>query len=97
MRLVIQIPCYNEAEHLPATIADLPKKVVGIDEITVLVIDDGSKDDTSGVARSLGAKVVRHTANRGLAAAFMTGLQTAIELDADLKVGTPVADALGLN
>ncbi len=88
MRLVIQIPCYNEAEHLPATIADLPKKVVGIDEITVLVIDDGSKDDTSGVARSLGAKVVRHTANRGLAAAFMTGLQTAIELDADLIVNT---------
>ena len=88
MKLVIQIPCYNEAQHLPATVADLPKKIDGIDEITVLVIDDGSADDTSAVARSLGAQVVRHTANRGLAAAFMTGLHTALALKADIIVNT---------
>jgi len=88
MKLVIQIPCYNEAEHLPATIADLPTRIDGIDEIAILVIDDGSTDGTAAVAESLGATVVRHTKNRGLAAAFMTGIHTALAMDADIIVNT---------
>ncbi len=88
MKLVIQIPCYNEEDSLPTTIADLPKKITGIDEIAVLVVDDGSTDDTAVIARSLGATVVRHTKNRGLAAAFMTGIHAALAMDADIIVNT---------
>ena len=75
IKLVIQIPCFNEEETLPATIADLPREVPGVDVVEWLVIDDGSADRTSEVARELGVDhVVRHNRNRGLAAAFMTGL-----------------------
>jgi len=88
MKLVIQIPCYNEEEILPEAIGDLPEKIEGIDEIEILVIDDGSKDNTSKIARELGAKVVRHNINRGLATAFMTGLKTALSMGADIIVNT---------
>ena len=78
MKLVIQIPCYNEAETLTKTLADLPKSLPEIDEIIVLVIDDGSTDSTGQIASDNGADyVVRHRLNRGLARAFMTGLTTA--------------------
>lgn len=88
MKLVIQIPCYNEAEYLPTTIGDIPSKIDGVDEIAILVIDDGSTDGTAEVARSCGAMVVRHTKNRGLAAAFMTGIHTALAMGADIIVNT---------
>ncbi|GAA4709226.1 glycosyltransferase family 2 protein [Sphingomonas lutea] len=89
MKLIIQIPCFNEAESLPATLAALPRTLPGIDAIELLIIDDGSRDDTSGVARRWGVHhVVRHRTNRGLAAAFRSGLQRALDLGADIIVNT---------
>jgi glycosyltransferase involved in cell wall biosynthesis len=89
MKLVIQIPCYNEAETLTKTLADLPKSLPEIEEIIVLVVDDGSTDSTGQIALDNGADyVVRHRLNRGLARAFMTGLTTALSLGADLIVNT---------
>ena len=72
MKLVIQIPCFNEEQTLPETIADLPREVAGVDVVEWLVIDDGSSDRTAEVARELGVDhVVSHGRNRGLAAAFL--------------------------
>jgi glycosyltransferase involved in cell wall biosynthesis len=89
MKLIIQIPCFNEAESLPVTLATLPRTLPGCDNIEWLIVDDGSSDATSEVARQLGADhVVRHPVNRGLAAAFMTGLETAVSLGADIIVNT---------
>ncbi|MED5293485.1 MAG: glycosyltransferase, partial [Actinomycetota bacterium] len=66
MRLVIQIPCFNEAETLPATLADLPRQVTGFDEVLWLVIDDGSSDGTAEVAKAHGVDaVVKLTQNKG--------------------------------
>ena len=88
-KLIIQIPCLNEESTLPATLRDLPTHIPGVDQIEVLVIDDGSEDDTADVARSCGVDhVVRFRANKGLAAAFMTGLDTALKLGADIIVNT---------
>ena len=89
MKLIIQIPCFNEAEQLPQTLADLPRDVAGFDEVERLVIDDGSSDDTVEVARSLGVEhLVRLTNNKGLAAAFQAGIDTALKLGADVIVNT---------
>lgn len=89
MKLVIQIPCYNEEKALPITLKDLPKKIEGIDEIEVLIIDDGSKDNTVEVAKSLGVKhVVNMPHNYGLAKAFVAGLQKSLEIGADIIVNT---------
>jgi len=88
MKLVIQIPCFNEENTLPETVKDLPKKIEGISEIALLIIDDGSDDKTLAVAKKLGATVVRHPHNRGLAAAFSTGLDAALKLGADIVVNT---------
>lgn len=88
-KLIIQIPCLNEAETLPATLADLPTSVPGIDVIEVLVIDDGSKDGTADVARAHGVHhVVRLTRNKGLAAAFMAGIDASLKQQADFIVNT---------
>jgi len=88
-KLVIQIPCLNEAPTLPQTLRDLPTQIPGIDIIEVLVIDDGSDDNTSDVARACGVDhVVRFRSNKGLATAFMTGLDTALKLGADYIVNT---------
>lgn len=88
-RLIIQIPCLNEAESLPATLAELPRQIPGVDEVVVLVIDDGSVDDTAEVALRSGADhVVRHKTRQGVARAFVTGLRAALDLGADLVVNT---------
>ena len=89
MKLIIQIPCKNEAEHLPATLADLPRTVDGFDAVEWLVIDDGSTDDTAEVARAHGVDhLVRLTNNKGLAAAFQAGLDAGLKLGADVIVNT---------
>jgi glycosyltransferase involved in cell wall biosynthesis len=89
MKLVIQIPCFNEADSLPHAIPQLPREVPGCDIVEWLVIDDGSSDDTAAVAMKLGVdRVVRHPVNRGLAAAFMTGLEAALGDGADIIVNT---------
>ena len=89
MRLVIQIPCFNEAETLPATMADLPRVVSGFDEVLWLVVDDGSSDETAEVAKACGADaVVKLTQNKGLAVAFQVGLDASLRLGADVIVNT---------
>ena len=89
MKLIIQIPCLNEAQTLHIALADLPKVIPGIDEIEVLVIDDGSKDDTVAVARANGVHhVVGFQQNQGLARAFMLGLESCLARGADIIVNT---------
>lgn len=88
-KLVIQIPALNEQQTLPATLADLPKHIDGVDEVIVVVIDDGSSDETGQAALNNGADyVIRHTHNRGLSRAFMSGINFALELGADIIVNT---------
>ncbi len=89
MKLIIQIPCFNEADHLPDALAALPRAVDGFDVVEYLVVDDGSNDDTVAVARRHGVHhIVRHAENRGLAAAYMTGIAVCLALEADVIVGT---------
>jgi glycosyltransferase involved in cell wall biosynthesis len=89
VKVVIQIPCYNEEETLPATVADLPRQFDGVDQVEYLVVDDGSRDRTAEVARSLGVHhVVRFTNNKGLARAFMAGIDYALAVGADVIVNT---------
>src|SRR3954453_6857512 len=89
MKLIIQIPCLNEEETLPATLADLPREVPGFDAVEWLVIDDGSTDRTIEVARAHGVDhIVRLTNNKGLANGFQAGLDAALKLGADVIVNT---------
>ncbi len=89
MKLVVQIPCLNEEEQLAKTMADVPRVIAGIDKVEILVIDDGSKDDTAGVARRAGAdRIVRFRRRQGLATAFKTGLDIALAMGADVIVNT---------
>src|SRR3954467_6878120 len=89
MKLIIQIPCFNEEDQLPATLSDLPRELPGVDTIEWLIIDDGSTDRTVEVARAHGVEhVVRLTNNKGLAAAFQAGLDACLKLGADLIVNT---------
>jgi glycosyltransferase involved in cell wall biosynthesis len=89
VKLIIQIPCLNEEETLPATLGDLPREVKGIDHVEWLIIDDGSSDRTIEVAREHGVDhVVKLTNNKGLAAAFQAGLDACLKLGADVIVNT---------
>jgi glycosyltransferase involved in cell wall biosynthesis len=89
MKLVIQIPCYNEELTLPQTLSDLPRTLPGIDQIEWLVIDDGSQDRTAAVAGELGVQhIVRLGRHRGLARAFAAGLEAALRKGADIIVNT---------
>ncbi|NLE43621.1 MAG: glycosyltransferase family 2 protein [Chloroflexi bacterium] len=89
MKLIIQIPCYNEESTLPQTLRDLPRRIRGIDEIAVLIIDDGSVDRTAAVAADLGVDhIVRLSVNKGLAAAYLAGLEASLAERADIIVNT---------
>lgn len=89
MKLVIQIPCRDEVEHLPTTLAELPRVLPGVDEIEWLVIDDGSTDGTAECARALGVRhVVRFERHQGLGRAFAAGVEAALAAGADLIVNT---------
>jgi glycosyltransferase involved in cell wall biosynthesis len=89
VKVIVQIPCYNEQGTLPDVMRDMPKSIPGVDELETLVIDDGSTDSTVEVARSLGVNhIVRHNGNKGLAAAFQTGLDACLRMGADIIVNT---------
>lgn len=89
MKLIIQIPCLNEAQTLGIALAELPRAIPGFDTVEWLIIDDGSTDGTADVARQLGVDhVIRHQVNRGLAEAFMTGIEACLRLGADVIVNT---------
>ncbi|MBA3301326.1 MAG: glycosyltransferase family 2 protein [Thermoleophilaceae bacterium] len=89
MKLIIQIPCLNEEEQLPETLADLPRELPGVDVVEWLVIDDGSTDRTIEVAKEHGVDhIVRLTNNKGLAAGFQAGLDACLKLGADMIVNT---------
>ncbi|MBR4207145.1 MAG: glycosyltransferase family 2 protein [Lachnospiraceae bacterium] len=89
MKLIIQIPCYNEAETLEIALNDLPKKIDGIDKIEYMIINDGSTDDTVKVAAAWGVNhIVSFTRNKGLAKAFMAGIEAGLSYGADIIVNT---------
>jgi len=89
MKLMIQIPCLNEEQTLPVTIKDIPRQIDGVDEVEVLIIDDGSTDHTVDVAKENGVDhVVKFTNNKGLAKAFTAGLDACLKLGADIIVNT---------
>jgi glycosyltransferase involved in cell wall biosynthesis len=89
MKLIIQIPCLNEEEMLPGTLKSLPRHVPGCTQVEWLVVDDGSQDRTSEVAKGLGVDhVIRHKRNKGLSRAFMSGLRESVRLGADIIVNT---------
>ena len=89
MKLIVQIPCFNEEAALPQTLADIPRTIPGVDRVEILVIDDGSTDRTAQVARNLGVDhVVRHPTNRGLARAFQSGIEACLARGADIVVNT---------
>src|SRR3954452_20067488 len=89
MKLIIQIPCLNEEENLPATLHDLPRELPGFETVEWLIIDDGSTDRTIDVARANGVDhIVRLTNNKGLANGFQAGLDACLKLGADVIVNT---------
>ncbi|HKU18161.1 MAG TPA: glycosyltransferase family 2 protein [Candidatus Saccharimonadales bacterium] len=89
MKLVIQIPCLNEEQTLPAVLREIPKKIKGVDSIEVVVIDDGCSDKTVEVAKAHGVRhIVHHSQKQGLARSFRDGLMASLALDADIIVNT---------
>src|ERR1044072_4151166 len=89
MKLIIQIPCFDEEQTLPLVLADLPRRVDGFDVVEWLIIDDGSRDKTIQVARAGGVNhIIRLTNNKGVAAGFQAGLDACLKLGADVIVNT---------
>lgn len=89
MRLIVQIPAYNESATIGAVLIDIPRSIPGVDSVEVLIVDDGSTDDTARVAQAHGANyIVSHTSNKGLASAYQTGIDAALRLGADIIVNT---------
>jgi glycosyltransferase involved in cell wall biosynthesis len=89
MKLIVQIPCYNEETTLPQTVRDIPRQITGIDKVEILIIDDGSTDRTVEVARELGIEhIVRNKQNKGLARTFRAGLEACLTFGADIIVNT---------
>lgn len=89
MKLIVQIPCFNEEKTLPQTVRDIPRDIEGIDSVEILIINDGSTDRTVEVARQLGVDhIVQNRGNKGLAMSFMNGLSVCLDLGADIIVNT---------
>jgi glycosyltransferase involved in cell wall biosynthesis len=89
VKLIIQIPCYNEEHTLPQTVADIPRQIEGIDEVRIMIIDDGSKDRTVEIAKQVGVDyIIRNKHNRGLARTFRAGMDACLKLGADIIVNT---------
>ena len=89
MKLIVQIPCYNEEQTLPETVKDIPRKIEGVDQVEILIIDDGSTDKTVEIAKEIGVDhIVRNICNKGLARTFLAGLDACLRLGADIIVNT---------
>ncbi len=89
MKLIVQIPCYNEEKTLPQTVRDIPRRIEGIEQVEILIIDDGSEDRTVEVAKEIGVDhIVKNTCNKGLARTFLVGLDASLRLGADIIVNT---------
>jgi len=89
MKLIVQIPCYNEEMTLPQTVHDIPRQIEGIEQVEVLIIDDGSEDQTIKAAKKAGVDhIVKNTCNKGLARTFLAGLDASLRLGADIIVNT---------
>ena len=89
MKLIVQIPCLNEEDTLPRTVADIPRRIPGIDEVEILIVDDGSTDRTVEVAREAGVDhIIRHRNTKGLARTFRTGIDSCLRRGADIIVNT---------
>lgn len=89
MKLIVQIPCLNEEKTIAQTIQDIPRQIPGIEQVEILVVDDGSSDQTSSIARACGAEhIIRLSPTRGLSCAFTSGIEAAIKLGADIIVNT---------
>lgn len=89
MKVIVQIPCYNEEETLPATVRDIPRRIDGVDQVEILIIDDGSTDRTVKVAKEIGVDhIVKNMVNKGLSRTFLAGLDACLRMGADIIVNT---------